>query len=70
MTPKELIEMIDVEGVGARAINAPEDVEVKALCERIGYGAVMDSAARQWFLKDSVGALTVGPCAGLIRDAQ
>ena len=43
---------------------------VKALCERIGYGAVMDSAARQWFLKDSVGALTVGPCAGLIRDAQ
>lgn len=70
MTPEKLIDLIDADGVGAKSITAPEDAEVKALCERIGYGAVMDSAARQWFLKDSVGALTVGPCAGLIRDAK
>ena len=30
------------------AIHAPEDAEVKALCDRVGYGAVMDSAFRQW----------------------
>lgn len=32
-------------------ITAPEDAEVKALCERHGYGAVMDSASRQWEAK-------------------
>ncbi len=46
-------------------IFAPEDPEVKAICERIGYGAVMDSAARQWAEKSPEGALTVGPCAGM-----
>ena len=47
-------------------LRAPEDDEVLELCERIGYGAVMDSAARQWRRKDSIGAFVVGPCIGTI----
>lgn len=47
-------------------INAPEDAVVQALCERIGYGAVMDAAARLWGRKDGVGAFTVGPCRGTV----
>lgn len=35
--------------IRAENIQAPEDAEVKRLCEKHGYGAVMDSAARQWF---------------------
>jgi hypothetical protein len=42
------------------------DVEIKQLCEKYGYGAVMDSASRQWILKDSVGALYVaGECLNI-----
>ena len=70
MKSDELIALIDADGKGAKAINAPEDAEVKAICERIGYGAVMDSAARQWFLKDPCGALTVGPPAELVRSVR
>ena len=29
-------------------LDAPEDAAVRALCERVGYGAVMDAAARLW----------------------
>lgn len=50
-------------------ISAPEDPMIKDLCERIGYGAVMDSAARQWQRKDNFGAHTVGSCVGVIRHA-
>lgn len=39
----------------ANGITAPEDKSVRALCERHGYGAVMDSAARQWHLRDGNG---------------
>lgn len=45
-------------------IQAPEDPAVLALCERHGFGAVMDSAQRQWARKDPVGAFTIGPCVG------
>jgi len=44
-----LISLVDVSG--ARRIfngKVAEDAEVRELCERYGYGAVMDSAARQW----------------------
>ena len=64
----KILDLIDGHGTRATAIQAPEDAEVRALCERIGYGAVMDSAARQWFLKDKFGAHTVGPCAATVRD--
>lgn len=67
---KEVLALIDGEGQRAAFIEAPEDAEVEQLCERIGYGAVMDAAARLWFKKDPIGALTVGPCAGTVRNAM
>ena len=35
---------------------------VKKLCEQHGYGAVMDSASRQWIKKDPTGAFYIGGC--------
>lgn len=52
-----------------RHINAPEDPHVAALCERYGYGAVMNAASRLWARKDSVGAFYVGGCIGIKPDA-
>lgn len=46
------------------ALNAPEDSHVEVLCERYGYGAVMDAAARLWARKDSMGAFYIGGCVG------
>jgi hypothetical protein len=40
---------------------------VIALCERHGFGAVMDAAARAWRARDPIGAFLVGPC---IRTAE
>lgn len=42
----------------------PEDAAVLALCIRHGFGAVMDSAARQWAAIDPRGAFFVGGCIG------
>lgn len=46
------------------SINAPEDEEVRALCERVGYGAVMDAASRLWARKHLNGAFYIGGCIG------
>lgn len=43
------------------------DAEVQELCERLGYGFVMDSAARQWKQKDPIGAFTIGPCVAIAK---
>lgn len=51
----------------ARPVAAPEDALIAALCQLHGSGAVIDSAARQWHLRDPAGALTVGPAAGTLR---
>lgn len=64
---REVLALSDGEGVRAKAIRTPEDEAVRELCERHGYGAVMDSAARQWFKKDNVGAHTTGACAATVR---
>ncbi len=48
----------------ADAVNAPEDEEVRALCERVGYGAVMDAASRMWARKHLNGAFYIGGCIG------
>lgn len=40
------------------------DGYVRDLCERHGYGAVMDSAMRQWINKDEMGAFYIGGCLG------
>lgn len=37
----------------AKYIRCAGDGEIKQLCEKFGYGAVMDSAARQWHLKET-----------------
>lgn len=62
---KELIELQDSAlnlKRRAEGITAPEDDIIKQLCERTGYGAVMDSAARQWYLKDPKGCHTTYHC--------
>lgn len=52
----------------AERVHAPEDAEIEALCERIGYGAVMDAAMRLWLRKDrSGGAFIIGGCEGTVR---
>lgn len=48
-----------------RQMNERGDIEVQELCERLGYGFVMDSAARQWKQKDPIGAFTIGPCVAI-----
>ena len=53
-----------------RGMNAPEDPHVEALCERYGYGAVMDAASRLWARKDSLGAFFIGGCIGLRSDDE
>ncbi len=68
---KEVLELSDPYG-RRRRIEAPEDPEVRDLCERIGYGAVMDSASRQWRAKATregggSGAFTVGTCVGTVQ---
>jgi hypothetical protein len=65
---RDLLELCDPDG-GRLGIEAPEDAAVRALCERVGYGAVMDSAARQWRRQDPHGAFTVGPCVSSVRKA-
>ena len=47
-----------------RFIVAPEDRAVADLCERHGYGAVMDAASRIWAREDGIGAFYVGGCIG------
>jgi hypothetical protein len=67
----ELIRSIGKEMGRAGVIHASEDKIIKGLCETIGYGAVMDSAARQWALRDSygeTGAFTVGPCRATVKN--
>ena len=56
--------------VRAKAIHAPEDREILLLCERVGYGAVIDGAARQWFKKDPCGCHTSGNCYGTVQRNQ
>lgn len=48
---------------------ARKDTQVLELCERFGFGFVMGSAARQWAVRDPVGAFTVGMPTGLDQEA-
>ena len=59
-----------VDAMRRRHMTAPEDPHVAALCERYGYGAVMDAASRLWARMDSVGAFYIGGCIGLRSDAD
>lgn len=54
-----------------RTMTAPEDAEVEALCERCGYGAVMDAASRLWARKPyGSGAFYIGGCIGFKSDEE
>jgi len=64
----EVLNLSDPEGHRAARISAPEDAEILVLCERVGYGAVMDSAARQWRRKDPIGAHTTGAAVQTVKD--
>lgn len=50
----------------AEVVHAPEDEAVLTLCRRHGFGAVMDSAARQWarLPEGKLGAFFIGGCIG------
>jgi hypothetical protein len=50
-------------------LTAPEDTEIERLCQRLGYGAVMDAAARLWRRRDPVGAQLIGGCIAVIERA-
>lgn len=63
-------ETIDCDGDRAKGISDGFDPQMVQLCEHFGYGAVMDAAARMWFLKDPIGSFTVGPCAAIMRHAM
>ncbi len=68
---EEVLELTDPSGQRL-CIHAFEDAEVYQLCERVGYGAVMDSAARQWRQKPTrnggeSGAFVTGPCIGTVQ---
>lgn len=63
----EVLNLSDPKGIRAERIHAPEDAEIFQLCERIGYGAVMDSAARQWRRKDPIGAHTTGAAVATVQ---
>ncbi|MAI17129.1 MAG: hypothetical protein CBC71_06215 [Rhodobacteraceae bacterium TMED111] len=55
---------VDIRSKGIKAI---EDNEVKQLCERVGYGAVMDSASRQWHIKNHGAGLTTYHCYSVVK---
>lgn len=64
---RDLMLLADPDGNRAQRIHAPEDGMIGRLCEELGYGAVMDAAARLWRRKDDSGAFLVGMCAGIVR---
>jgi len=54
-----------------RTITVPEDVEVEALCNKYGYGAVMDAASRLWArFPHGSGAFYIGGCIGFKSDDE
>lgn len=62
---RDVLLLSDPAGARAQAIvGLPEDLAVAEPCKRWGYGAVMDSAARQWRRLDSLAAHTTGAAAG------
>lgn len=58
---KQLAECLAIQQ-GRDDIVDPREPEVAKLCERIGYGAVMDCAARLWNRKAPGGAFALAAC--------
>jgi hypothetical protein len=59
---------MDQNAKDATNLTAPEDPEVLAICERIGFGAVISSASRQWCRRDPVGGF-IYTAWGLVTSA-
>ncbi len=71
----EHFQLVDSDGDRAKCFNGSaqtikEDYMVLQLCQKYGFGAVMDSVARQWYAKDPIGAFVIGSCAGLVRPLE
>lgn len=66
-TPRSMLEdAVRDAHLRAKHITDPRvDQIVKDLCEQYGYGAVMDSAMRQWLQKDERGAIITVGCMGV-----
>jgi hypothetical protein len=74
-TPLEHIRIAVAEAeLRTRRVNDSRDAEIREMCERLGYGAVMDTAMRLWIKKDPDGAFYIGGCLGyakaVIREAE
>lgn len=59
---KIFFDLIDLKGERQILKDLPEDSFVLTLCEYFGFGAVMDSAARQWRSRNEGGAFLIGGC--------
>ena len=66
---KILKERLTEAAIRAQHISAPEDSIVGELCERIGYGAVMDAASRLWMKKSGGGAFIIAGCYDVVAIA-
>lgn len=64
-----LAELLNASLDNGEPITAPEDVEIEALCLRLGFGAVLSSAARLWARRDDTGAFTLGHCRAIVGSA-
>lgn len=49
-----------------KPIHDREEADVRALADRIGYGRVMQLCEQIWTSKDPCGAISRGPCVGLL----
>lgn len=68
---EEILLLSDPKGDRAKHIHAPEDPMILEWCKRIGFGAVMDSAARQWRTHGQhgeLGAHTTGAAVATLRN--
>lgn len=69
---KELLEVLE-RSLKVREFDAPEDAEVKALGERIGFGALLCAAVKGWHQSakekgcPAGGAFTVGHCHATVK---
>ena len=71
---EKMVELLEG-SLEVRNFEAPEDAEVKALGERIGFGALLDAAVKGWHQSAKEngyppgGAFTVGNCHATVESA-
>ena len=71
---KELVELLE-RSLEVRDFEAPEDAGIKELGERIGFGALLDSAVKGWHESAKEkgyppgGAFTLGHCHATVESA-